>query len=149
MLRQRPYRSRASWGRSVAPKTQLATVSVLCYHSNRATWYAAVASTSRGGWGRVLGCVLTMLGIKADTFGSAFGVSSPVSHPSTDRIQLPATCVHFRTYCILGLRFEIGKYRPSAAYDRLVKFAGARPSQKTQKGMPLFCGIPRRISSRT
>ena len=92
MLRQRgqrPYRSRASWGRPVALKTQLATVFVLCYHSNRATWCAAVASMSRGGWGRVLGCVLTMLGIKADTFGSASGVSSPVSHPSTDRTQFP------------------------------------------------------------
>ncbi len=118
-------------------------------------WYAAVASTSPGGWGRVLGCVLMMLGTNSDTIGSAFGVSSPVSHPFDERQSALETqpIDHrsiLRKYAPSRLQLEIGNCRPSPSngdsYQRPPDPASR--GSVTQERVSLVCGeIP--LSSKT
>jgi hypothetical protein len=68
----------------------------------------------------VLECVLVMLGINSDTTGSAFGVSSPVSHPFDGHqsalsaaINCPQPCSRYSVILIYSLKSEkTGLYHP-------------------------------------
>lgn len=148
--RQRPYRSRASWGATCC--TQDATGDRFC----------AILSKQQGYL--VRGCgfhVARWVGPRSwMRFDDAWHQSRHIwirfwrfvarFTPFNGPHPVSATCVRFRTYWIPGLWFEIGKYRPSPAYGRLVqKSPGPGLARRRRRDSPVLASRARRISSRT